>query len=59
MRFDNEYARFQNLDDYAVGQKYVERPSRMNNNHKTANASDDPSHSSSDFISQNKDPLPF
>jgi replicative DNA helicase len=59
MRFDNEYARFQNLDDFAVGQKYVERPSRMNNNHKTTNASDDPSHASSGFMTENKDPLPF
>ena len=30
MRFDGEYARFQNLDANRVGRNYVERPSRMN-----------------------------
>ncbi len=35
MRFDNEYARFQNMDDYTVGQKYVELPSKMNKNQKS------------------------
>jgi replicative DNA helicase len=53
MRFDNEYARFQNLDDYAVGRNYVERPSKMNTHSK-------PPASSSDFVPQeNDEPLPF
>lgn len=30
MRFDNEYARFANMDEYSVGQKYVEVGSKMN-----------------------------
>ena len=59
MRFDNEYARFKNLDDYAVGQKYVERPSRMNNHTKPANQQDDVPPDTSGFLSQNKEPLPF
>ncbi len=59
MRFDSEYARFQNLDEYAVGKRYVERPSKMNKNSKQAEPSGESSFSSSDFISQNKDPLPF
>ena len=60
MRFDHEYARFKNLDDYAVGQKYVERPSRMNHQPKPVNHPDDAAVDSSDFLSQNnKDPLPF
>ncbi len=46
MRFDNEYARFQNLDDYSLGRsKYVELPSKMN---KQSNSK------SSEFISQDE-----
>lgn len=59
--FDGEYARFQNLDDRTVGRKkYVERPSRMN--HKTNGShlsGESPSFSPSDFLSDNKEPLPF
>lgn len=58
MRFDNEYARFKNLDDYAVGQKYVERPSRMNNQVKNTGQANDVSDASG-FLSQSKEPLPF
>ena len=59
MRFDNEYARFQNLDDYAVGRNYVERPSRMNkqvSNDKVAGNLTSPT---SDFNAHSRDPLPF
>lgn len=59
MRFDNEYARFQNLDDYAVGKNYVERPSRMNAQSKPADPAVDPSFSSSGLLSQGNEPLPF
>ncbi len=59
MRFDGEYARFQNLDDNRVGRNYVERPSRMNQ--QVSN--DDPSYnttvSSNDFTMSGKEPLPF
>ena len=58
MRFDNEYARFKNLDDYAVGQKYVERPSRMNSQAKNTVSSSD-AVDASGFPLQNKEPLPF
>ncbi|HBG39936.1 replicative DNA helicase [Limibacterium fermenti] len=59
MRFDSEYARFQNMDDFVVGQRYVERPSKMN---KATNG--DPSSSADalsggDFTTPNKEPLPF
>lgn len=59
MRFDNEYARFQNLDDYAVGRKYVELPSKMNAHSRQSDSSADSPISSSGFVSQEKDPLPF
>jgi replicative DNA helicase len=59
MRFDNEYARFQNLDDYAVGRNYVERPSRMNKQVKNEEAVDNQHPSGGDFQSQSRDPLPF
>lgn len=59
MRFDNEYARFQNLDELAVGRNYVEMPSRMNKNAKPADSNGDTSSASSDFLSNNKEPLPF
>ncbi|MFA6661107.1 MAG: replicative DNA helicase, partial [Bacilli bacterium] len=59
MRFDHEYARFQNLDDYAVGKNYVERPSRMNKQVQGADAMNDLSSPSTDFLAQSKDPLPF
>ena len=58
MRFDNEYARFKNLDDYAVGQKYVERPSRMNSHLKNTDHTND-AVDVSGFSLQNKEPLPF
>lgn len=59
MRFDNEYARFQNVDEYAVGQKYVEMPSKMNRNVKRPEQTDAPPASSSDLNISNKEPLPF
>ena len=59
MRFDNEYARFQNLDELAVGRNYVEMPSRMNKNAKPTDFNGDASSASPDFLSNNKEPLPF
>ena len=59
MKFDNEYARFQNIDEFAVGRNYVEMPSKMNKNSKSSDFNADTSSVSSDFLSNNKDPLPF
>ena len=59
MKFDNEYARFQNLDDFAVGRNYVELPSKMNKNAKPSDFNGDSPSASSEFISNNKEPLPF
>ena len=59
MKFDNEYARFQNIDEFAVGRNYVEMPSKMNENSKSSDFNADTSSVSSDFLSNNKDPLPF
>ena len=56
MRFDNEYARFQNLDEFKVGRNYVEMPSKMN---KGAKKTDFIANSSSEFSTHNEDPLPF
>ncbi len=57
MRFDSEYTRFQNLDDYSVGKKYVERPSKMNKTYK----SNEPIASDGylENNSENKEALPF
>lgn len=59
MRFDNEYARFQNLDDYAVGRNYVERPSRMNKQVSNDEVAGNLTSPTSDFNAHSKDPLPF
>ena len=59
MRFDNEYARFQNIDDLAVGRKYVERPSKMNRQSKLAGPSDESNASPYDFIPQERATPPF
>jgi replicative DNA helicase len=59
LRFDNEYARFKNLDDYTVGQKYVELPSRMNSQVKSANNINDASDPAAFLSQQNNEPLPF
>lgn len=59
MRFDNEYARFQNLDDYAVGRNYVELPSKMNAQSKSSESASEPPFTSSNFVSQNNDTVPF
>src|SRR5690554_4385212 len=59
MKFDNEYARFQDLDDFAVGRNYVELPSKMNKNAKPSDFNGDSPSASSEFISNNKEPLPF
>lgn len=59
MRFDSEYARFQNMDDYTVGRNYVERPSRMNKQSANDEPSDPLPTAAADFLAQNKDPLPF
>ncbi len=59
MRFDNEYARFQNLDDYAVGRNYVERPSRMNKQVSNDEVAGNLTSPTSDFNAHSRDPLPF
>lgn len=59
MRFDGEYARFQNLDDNRVGRKYVERPSRMNQQVNNDDSSGNATVSSNDFTMSGREPLPF
>lgn len=59
MRFDNEYARFQNLDEFSVSRNYVELPSKMNKNTKPSDFNGVSKSSSSEFLSNGKDPLPF
>ena len=63
MRFDNEFARFENIDDHNVSRKntnFVERPSKMNTRNSPNNNASAPEMSSNDFLSQNgKDELPF
>ena len=60
MRFDSEYARFQNLNDLSVGRtNYVELPSKMNRQSKPAEPAAGANISASDFISKGDDPLPF
>ena len=59
MRFDNEYARFQNLDDYSVGRNYVERPSRMNKQVSNDEVAGNLTSPTSDFNAHSRDPLPF
>lgn len=63
MRFDNEYARFQNMDDYVVGQQnYVEMPSRMNRKKGGGSPEEQPrsSASPSEYLKEeDKGPLPF
>jgi len=59
MKFDNEYAKFMNIDDNVVtstsGKGYVEFSSKMNKkNHATM-----PSNGSSDLLANDKEPLPF
>jgi replicative DNA helicase len=56
MRFDGEYARFQNLDDYAVDRNYVELPSKMNKSFKP-NESVEYNNSTGNALSD--EPLPF
>lgn len=63
MRFDNEYARFDNVEAQMVGNRnYVELPSKMNQ--RSANTDDSPSAmpsmSSTNFLSEDeKNILPF
>jgi len=63
MRFDNEYARFENLDDHNVGRKkpnYIERTSKMNSRQTAKAVEAVPKMTSSDFIAENgKEALPF
>lgn len=59
MRFDGEYARFQNLDDNRVGTKYVELPSRMNAQAGKSEQTDSMPVPSNDFMGPNNDPPPF
>ena len=59
MRFDSEYARFQNLDDNRVGKNYVERPSRMNQRANQGDSASPDSIPANDLISSNNEPLPF
>lgn len=59
MRFDGEYARFQNLDDNRVGTKYVELPSKMNTHASRGDATDSMPVSSSDFMVSDNEPTPF
>ncbi|PLB85985.1 replicative DNA helicase [Dysgonamonadaceae bacterium] len=59
MKFDNEYAKFMNIDDNVVtstsGKGYVEFSSKMNKkNHAIM-----PSNGSSDLLANDKEPLPF
>jgi replicative DNA helicase len=56
MRFDNEYARFQNLDENRVGQNYIERPSRMNQN---GGMTESKMAETPDFLTQRDDVMPF
>ncbi len=66
MRFDGEYARFQNLDANRVGRNYVERPSRMNQQvvlpdppNTAVNGFASPVTLPSDASRANDDPVPF
>ncbi len=59
MRFDGEYARFQNLDDNRVGRKYVELPSRMNKQANLVDSQNAPSVAPTDFVITNSETLPF
>ncbi len=59
MRFDGEYARFQNVDENQVGRKYVERPSRMNQQANPGGMPENASVSSNDFILSGEEPTPF
>lgn len=59
MRFDGEYARFQNLDDNRVGTKYVELPSKMNASGGRGDAPDSMPVPSNDFIMPGNEPPPF
>jgi replicative DNA helicase len=60
MRFDNEYARFQNLDDNRVGQNvgknYIEVGSKMNQNNGIAESQ---MVATPDFLAQREDITPF
>ncbi len=65
LHFDNDYARFQNMDEKSVSRKngeaqnYVEFGSKMNKNAKKTSSSEPPV-SSSDFSNENnKHDLPF
>ena len=59
MRFDGEYARFQNVDENQVGRKYVERPSRMNQQANPGGIPENAPVSSNDFILSGEEPPPF
>lgn len=62
MRFDNEYARFENIEDQRVGGRgYVELPSKMNQRNNENGQPAAPEMSSNDFIagSSDKSNLPF
>lgn len=63
MRFDNEYARFENIDAHNVSNKnknFVELPSKMNKRHSSNHQTATPEMSSGDFLTQNgKEELPF
>lgn len=61
MRFDNEYARFENLEAQMVGnRKFVELPSKMNQRSPGKESNMQPEMSASSFLTQNeKEQLPF
>lgn len=61
MRFDNEYARFENLEAQMVGnRKFVELPSKMNQRSPGKESNMQPEMSASGFLTQNeKEQLPF
>ncbi|MPM69978.1 Replicative DNA helicase [bioreactor metagenome] len=63
MRFDNEYARFENLDDHNTSRKrtnYIERTSRMNSRQSDRESEAVPEMTSTDFMTENrKEELPF
>lgn len=59
MRFDNEYARFQNVDDNQVGgRRYVERLSKMSSG-KSTNGNGELSDLPSEFTGGNNQGMPF
>ncbi len=63
MRFDNEYARFENLDEHNTSRKqpnYIERTSKMNSRSVSKGGDSLPEMTSTNFMTENgKEELPF